>query len=181
MAPRKTKPSAVDGDALWAHVVRDTTPLKRKQAAPIATAPVAPGTAKPEAGKGRASARPTEPRPAPALPPLSAATAPGVDKRTAERLKKGQLEVEARLDLHRHTQAEAHRALIDFITASAQAGRRCVLVITGKGARTGGVLRAAVPAWLNGAELRPLLLAFRPARPRDGGDGALYVLLKRSR
>ena len=109
---------------------------------------------------------------------------PGLDKRTAARLRRGQLPVEGRLDLHGLTQNEAHRALTAFLAASRDAGRRCVLVITGKGLGPDGsvgVLRAAVPRWLNEASNRRHVFAFRQAVPRDGGEGALYVLLKRQR
>lgn len=90
--------------------------------------------------------------------------------------------IEGSLDLHGLTQDAAHTALWRFITGSAEQGRRCVLVITGKGNRDGiGVLRLQVPRWLNESTLRPLVLAFVGARPQHGGDGALYVLLKRRR
>ncbi|MBV8779717.1 MAG: Smr/MutS family protein, partial [Alphaproteobacteria bacterium] len=80
------------------------------------------------------------------------------------------------------TQAEAYDALSRFIPCSRAAGRRCVLVITGRGtASTGGVLRAAVPRWLTETEFRPHLLAIAPAQPRDGGAGAIYIMLRRSR
>jgi DNA-nicking Smr family endonuclease len=63
------------------------------------------------------------------------------------------------------------------------AGKRAVLIITGKGLRGEGtgILRAAVPRWLNEAKLRALILSIAPAAPKDGGGGALYVLLKRQR
>jgi DNA-nicking Smr family endonuclease len=87
------------------------------------------------------------------------------------------------------TQDEAHRALIDFVARSGDAGSRCLLVITGKGLRRLGesrpaeigILRQAVPRWLNEPSLRPRILAFAPAQPRDGGTGALYILLRRQR
>jgi len=88
------------------------------------------------------------------------------------------------MDLHGLTQEEAHRALSAFVQGSQAAGRRCVLVITGKGLRrdgTTGVLRAAVPHWLNQPDLRERIVAFTHATPRDGGEGALYLLLKRKR
>ncbi|MBT4889050.1 MAG: hypothetical protein HON65_05815 [Rhodospirillales bacterium] len=111
--------------------------------------------------------------------------AAGVDKRTNMRLIKGQIPPEATLDLHGHTQATAHRALDAFIDAAYETGKRCVRVVTGKGLRldTGeiGVLRQNVPHWLNSARLRPKILAFSHAPKRDGGEGALYVLLKRKR
>lgn len=91
--------------------------------------------------------------------------------------------VEARLDLHGHTQETAFRALTGFIEGSAAAGRRCVLVITGKGsgAGSGGVLRSAVPRWLAQPGLRRHILSISEARQKDGGAGALYVLLRRKR
>ena len=138
---------------------------------------------------------PTNPRPAvrtnraPApvsapLPELRHDAQPGLDKRTAARLRRGQLPVEGRIDLHGLTQDEAYRALTAFLAASRDAGRRCVLVITGKGLGPDGsvgVLRATVPRWLNEASNRRHVFAFRQAVPRDGGEGALYILLKRQR
>ncbi|MFQ5763309.1 MAG: Smr/MutS family protein [Rhodospirillales bacterium] len=86
------------------------------------------------------------------------------------------------IDLHGLTQAEAHRALTAFLHGSRDAGRRAVLVITGKGSGTGGgVLQGAVPQWLNEAAIRPMIRAFAHAPPRRGGEGALTVLLKRRR
>jgi DNA-nicking Smr family endonuclease len=90
--------------------------------------------------------------------------------------------VEGRLDLHGMTQAEAHPALTDFLAGAQDAGKRCVLVITGKGLRPdgrAGVLRDAVPGWLNSPPNRRRILSFTPATPADGGTGALYILLKR--
>jgi DNA-nicking Smr family endonuclease len=117
------------------------------------------------------------------LPPLAPDAAPGLDRRTAERLRGGALPIEARLDLHGMTQAEAHRALDTFLARAVEAEKRCVLVITGKGGRMAGdgVLRAAVPRWLNEAPNRARLLAFAPAQPQHGGAGALYLLLRRRR
>lgn len=93
--------------------------------------------------------------------------------------------IDGRLDLHGHTKESAHRALDSFIKGAFSAGRRCVIIITGKGLRVNsgevGVLRQSVPQWLNSPELRPMVLAFSHATPKDGGEGALYVLLKRKR
>lgn len=113
---------------------------------------------------------------------------PGLDRRSALKLKRGAFRIEDRLDLHGFTRAQAHARLDDFIRDSFEAGKRCVLVITGKGwgsgfARDGveGVLRRAVPRWLNAPALRPLILALDQAQPRHGGSGALYVLIKKKR
>src|SRR5205807_8439885 len=86
------------------------------------------------------------------LPPLDRFA--GIDRATAERLKRGRYPVEARLDLHGMTQAEAHRAMADFISRSRARGRRCLLVITGHGRMGGGILKAAVPRWLGEPDLR---------------------------
>jgi DNA-nicking Smr family endonuclease len=120
-------------------------------------------------------------------PALSHGDSPGLDKRSALRMKRGQMQIEARLDLHGHRQDEAHRALNGFITGAASAGKRCVLVITGKGLKVGneerqiGILREMVPRWLNEEPNRSRILSFNHATLSDGGTGALYVLLKRKR
>jgi DNA-nicking Smr family endonuclease len=106
----------------------------------------------------------------------------GIDRRQALRLKRGQLPIEARLDLHGMTQGEAHRELAAFVARNHAAGKRVLLIVTGKGTREGsGVLRAAVPRWLAEPALRPAVLTTASAVPRDGGDGARYLLLRRAR
>jgi DNA-nicking Smr family endonuclease len=107
----------------------------------------------------------------------------GVDRANAERLKRGLHPIEARLDLHGKTQAEAHHALAAFVHGASEAGRRCVLVITGRGLGPGGpgVLKSAVPRWLEEVGLRRKILAIAPAQPQHGGAGALYLLLRRRR
>ena len=130
-------------------------------------------------------------------PALAHGDSAGLDKRSAQRLKRGKVPIEGRLDLHGHRQDEAHRALNGFITGAASAGKRCVLVITGKGLRIDntegrggspgednrqiGILREMVPRWLNEEPNRSRILSFNHATPSDGGTGALYVLLKRKR
>ena len=105
----------------------------------------------------------------------------GVDRATVERLKRGLRPIEARLDLHGMTQAEAHRALGEFVREASAVGRRSLLVITGRGTDRPGILRSSVPRWLDEGELRRQILAVAAARPRHGGAGALYVLLRRQR
>ncbi|HEV8677802.1 MAG TPA: Smr/MutS family protein [Stellaceae bacterium] len=111
-------------------------------------------------------------------PPLSRFA--GLDRASAQRLKRGRYPVEATLDLHGLTQDEAHRALSRFVAGARAAGRRCVLVVTGHGRTSGGVLKSAVPRWLDEPGLRPHLLARAPAQPKDGGTAALYLLLRRT-
>jgi DNA-nicking Smr family endonuclease len=164
--------------ALWHEAVRGVMPL-RGRAAPIFTTPSGlpePGTT--PTAEGEASRLTPRPMPAPSLDRFA-----GIDRANAERLKRGRHRIEARLDLHGMTQAEAHSALAVFIQASRDAGRRCVLVITGRGLGPNGpgILRSAIPRWLEEAELRRQILAIAPAQPCHGGAGALYVLLRRHR
>jgi DNA-nicking Smr family endonuclease len=156
---------------LWREAVRSVTPLRgRAAAASPASGSIAPATV--EEGHQVQPVRP------PAVDHFS-----GVDRANAERLKRGLHPIEARLDLHGKTQTEAHRALAAFIHSSSEAGRRCVLVITGRGLGPSGpgVLKSAVPRWLQEVGLRRKILAIAPAQPRHGGSGALYLLLRRRR
>jgi DNA-nicking Smr family endonuclease len=102
----------------------------------------------------------------------------GIDGSMQRRLTRGEVLIDLRLDLHGMTAARAHNQLIQFIVSAAHQGRRCVLVITGKGS---GVLNAHVPNWLKQQPLSFHVLALAEARPKDGGSGAFYVLLRRKR
>ena len=116
--------------------------------------------------------------------PLRIGGREGSDKATMEKLKRGKFPIDGRLDLHGMTQREAESALKAFIEHAYAHGKRCVLIITGKGSRpdgSKGVIREALPEWLGNTDLRRYILAFRHAKMNDGGDGALYVLLKKHR
>lgn len=104
-----------------------------------------------------------------------------LDARTAQKLKRGQMEMAARLDLHGLGRIPAHHALEVFITDSFAQGHRMVLVITGKGRQGKGVLRDMVPRWLYEGALSGIVLQHRQAKPHHGGDGAFYVYLRRDR
>ncbi len=195
--------------ALWRRVTAEAKPMDRRglmdAAAPEpADKDAAPKPdAKPKRSEKAAAKRPaarmpdTDQRPPVKTPTAlhghSHGRAPGIDRRTALRLKRGQMAIEGRIDLHGMRQEEAHRALDGFIATSRAAGRRCILVITGKGARDGddhrpfgapsapGILRRQVPRWLSDGTNREAVLAFATAQPQHGGSGALYVLLRRRR
>ncbi len=171
---------------LWQRAVRDVAPLPGRRFPPDAD-----DDGRAAAGR-RAVHELRQPAPADRRSIASAgtrtATAPappldrfaGVDRATADRVRRGRYPVERRLDLHGMTQAEAHSALRGFVERSRATGKRCVLVITGHGRLSGGVLKAAVPRWLAEPGLRRHLLGISPARPQDGGAGALYLLLRRA-
>jgi DNA-nicking Smr family endonuclease len=166
--PKIDDTMAMPSDGLWHEAMRDVKPLSWRKPAKLSSPLPAPA-------ETRRSLKPDQ------LPGLDRFA--GIDRASAERLKRGLHQIEGRLDLHGMTQAEAHRALAGFIHKSRAVGRRCVLVITGRGfGPTGpGILKQAVPRWLEEAGLRRHILAIATAQPRDGGAGALYLLLRRQR
>jgi DNA-nicking Smr family endonuclease len=116
----------------------------------------------------------------------------GINGATQERLRRGMVEPDARIDLHGMTQQAAHRTLFAWLATAHARGHRLVLVITGKGnPRNGenapwmmsphGVLKQMVPRWLNEPGLAALIASSGPAHARHGGEGALYVYLRKSR
>lgn len=176
----KKKKGAPDDDvALWQAVTSTVEPLEGRDV-PLADIGAVPPPPKPM--KRQAVQPPPAPLPKEPLPELSHGNQPGLDKSTAKRLRRGKAQIEARLDLHGMTQNEARPALEDFIERAWYSGKREVLVITGKGTRadgTVGVLRQAVPGWLNATTNRNRISAFTHAAAKDGGEGALYVRIKR--
>ena len=117
-------------------------------------------------------------------PNFSHGVAAGLDSQSARKMRRGKIEIQARLDLHGMIQTEAHISLLSFLEHSYEIGRKSVLVITGKGlSRNGeiGVLRQAVPRWLNEQPMKNWIRGFDHAAPVDGGEGALYILLRRKR
>lgn len=175
---------------LWTHVTKDVTPSTDGDAtfaAALEQFSHIPEPIKKRTPRIRATMSPagTSPPPGPPSPPsLIPGKTDMMDKRTARRLKRGQLGIDGRLDLHGHVQATAHRALEAFLERSFYEGHRTVLVITGKGNRgTGqvGILKEAVPRWLNQIPIRDWVTGFSYAAVKDGGDGALYIRIKRRR
>jgi DNA-nicking Smr family endonuclease len=170
--------------ALWHHVVRDAQPLRPSTSPDAAELPSAKPPAKTPATPAAVSAKPPSPviAPPPRLPASRRLVASGpvdLDRRAWLKLRRGLHPIDARLDLHGLTQAEAHARLAGFLASAQQRGNRCVLVITGRGLRHGGTLRAMTPRWLDEAPNRARVLAYAEAQLRHGGEGALYVLVRR--
>lgn len=187
--PKADNDALADEDAaLWHRIAKTAKPLAGRSPPPK---PKAPAKSPPKAEKPKRQQTVTPPTPPPSrdLPELTKGRFAGVDKRTAARLKSGKMAIDGRIDLHGMTQAEAALALTSFLRTGQAAGRRTVLVITGKGFKPGGrsaeertgVLRRMVPRWLNQPENRARIVAVAQAQPKDGGAGALYVLLRRLR
>ncbi len=173
---------------LWSGIARSIKPLRpAKRAVKPAANPVANPAAKPAAkpvDRGddappppRAAAKSRLPTPAKS-PPLAP-----FDRRLKQRVARGREAIDARLDLHGLTQSEAHAALLRFLRRAQSEGARITLVVTGKGDRESerGVLRRQVPQWLALPEFRPFVVGFEEAHVSHGGEGALYIRLRRAR
>lgn len=106
-----------------------------------------------------------------------------IEKPVLRKLARGRLDIDARIDLHGLKRAEAHNLLHDFLVRARERGMRHVLVITGKGSSLAseGVLRREVPIWLAKPEFRPFVSGHELAAQGHGGDGALYVRLRRQK
>ncbi len=171
-----------DDNTLWSRVTRSVTPLEGRS--PVTDPPAAP----PPAATTTRREPPTggTPRSKSSARPLAPGVIDGLDRRQADRFRRGQLAIENRLDLHGLTRREAHEELQAFLARSQEQHHRVVLLITGKGQKgpleeRTGVLRRLVPEWLNEPSMRRRIVALAPARPQHGGDGAYYLYLKKLR
>jgi DNA-nicking Smr family endonuclease len=177
-----------DEDALWTGVIRSVKPLRRAAAKKNVREPVRVKTA------GVAVDSTPVPRPlvrAPAAVPPRAPKSPlplaPISRRTKQKLARGTEAIDGRIDLHGLTQAEAYDALMQFLRHAQAVGMKFVLVITGKGrvrfdaTREVGVLRREVPRWLKLKDFRDYVVGYESAHVGHGGEGALYVRLRRPR
>lgn len=125
-------------------------------------------------------------------PPINSVTRqePQLDARTEQKIRGGKMPIEGKLDLHGYKQDEAHNLLNDFVLRAHAQEKRCLLVITGKGKGSSGgawydipegVLKQKVPQWLTIPPLKEIVLKIIPAHRTHGGEGAVYVYLKRQR
>jgi DNA-nicking Smr family endonuclease len=174
--------------ALWSGVARSVTPLRQAKKRPApqdrsgadASAPALASTTRPARGNAALNEKP------PPLAPLG--------RRFKQRVASGRTPIDARLDLHGFTQKQAHRALLRFLQGAQADGAKMVLVVTGKGTPRRppppgdytepvepGVLRRQVPVWLSLPEFRPFVVSVENAHAAHGGQGALYVRLRRVR
>jgi DNA-nicking Smr family endonuclease len=165
-------------ETLWTSVARSIKPLR----------PAKPST-KPDVKAARSG---TKPAPAPAAPrhepPAKSLALAPFDRRLKQRVARGRAGIDARLDLHGMTQSEAHAGLLRFLRRAQADGGRIALIVTGKGSSKSadesaarGVLKRQVPLWLALPEFRPLIVGFEDAHVAHGGQGALYVRLRRAR
>jgi len=181
--PRRLTPGEME---LWSVVTADVRPMRLRPAKPgappadLSSADLSPAetSASPPIGT---SAPPRSPSPPRSVPPAPSRIG-DLDHRTRTKIKRGRLDVDARLDLHGMRQDEAQRALYAFLRRSQAAGAKVVIVVTGKGLsrEDGGVLRRATPMWLQAPALRDVVVSYGEAARHHGGEGALYVRIRRA-
>ncbi len=181
MSKQQPNKTPEDEDA-WAEAIKDVKKIK-----PQAEPPVAP-IKLPEIKKtiNLAQAYRGED-----LHPLIMGNTDNIDANTAKKFKRCEFPIEGNLDLHGYHEEDAKDAVFNFVQSSYISGKRCIIIITGKGLSREdnpdnfltpkGKLREYVPLWLNGNELRPLILAYNHPPAKLGGTGAFYILLRRHR
>jgi DNA-nicking Smr family endonuclease len=205
-APPRKRPLTAEEAELWTFAMRETKALRRERVRHETAANRVHGnTALSEAaaaleGSGKSGGKnksvppaPSAPRHRPPEPPKSPPPLARYNERERRKLARDAELIDARLDLHGMRQREAHGALKRFLLACLSRGDRHVLVITGKGApgesgisaghfsaHERGVLRRLVPQWLAESDLRGLIVSYTAASARHGGDGALYVRLRKA-
>jgi DNA-nicking Smr family endonuclease len=169
-----------DEAKVWHHVAKQARPMPGKmvpETPPEMVSPAEPAQP-PAPAVTKAPAKRTS-RP---LPPLAI-----LDRRARRDVARGKATIDGRIDLHGMRQAEAHRALIDFVFRAHQQGWKLGLVITGKGVGADargeerGVLRRLVPHWLAEPSMRAMVLGYETSAPGHGGEGALYLRFRRAR
>jgi DNA-nicking Smr family endonuclease len=183
-SPRRKRALSEEERALWEGVAKEIKPLRKKPRFGKTEA----ASAEVETMSAAKAAVPRNPLPSAKIPrttkPIAPPLAP-LGRRERAQLSRGRKDIDARLDLHGMTQTRAHRELFGFLQRAHSGGLTFVLVITGKG-RAGadperGVLRRQVPQWLGLPEFRSLVVGFEEAHIGHGGEGALYVRIRRSK
>ena len=165
----KSRRLSEDEHALWQEVTRRIAPLRRL-VAEIEEDEAEPALRKPAPLRATTlSPKPIKSKTPPAPVPLS--------RREKSKVARGRAGIDRRLDLHGHTQAGAHDILLRFLHKASSDGAKTVLVITGKS----GVLKRQVPLWLALPEFRGLVVSYDEAHHRHGGEGALYLRLRKAR
>lgn len=162
MAKPPKKPDKSEDDLLWPKVAKTVTPLR-------------PGSAKPVSREAFSSLMrlPPLPRSAPLVPPHD----PGINQ--DKKVRRGRVDIDAKIDLHDMTRAQAFPALKGAIIRAYNRNMSCLLVVTGKGTGLRGVLRTSFQDWLKDSDIRPFIASYAQAHIKHGGSGAWYVFLKR--
>jgi len=174
-----------DDRRLWARITGTVTPPRSRKAARVMLDMAVPADTPvgPKPPSHRAKVPPKLPRTAVPAPVVRSTPARGLpeelEPRRQRRLSRERDPIEARIDLHGHGRFQAQDALTAFLQGAQARGYGAVLVITGQGRRGGGIIRASVHEWLQSPALRGVVSGFASAHRRHGGEGAIYVTIKR--
>jgi len=169
-------------DEIWKQFTSNIKPLsKAKQKTPSAPKEHTLKTERKSAPLIKESPSPQYKGAAEVASPLVVDGSSGLDGASLRRLKSGQIEIEATLDLHGFTLDHAYEVLVSFIQRAYERKQKHILVITGKGKENKGSIRSNISSWLNSPALRAKVIAARFAHIKHGGAGALYVVLKKKR
>jgi DNA-nicking Smr family endonuclease len=159
----------------WARVAATVKPIGKRAAGVLRDQQAAL-----ESGRTELDAPPPKAAPKSQKPETPKTPAPPAERGGEKKVRRGNLSIAARFDLHGHTQASASRALPAFLEHQQTDGARCVLVITGKGKEGQGVLRRNFLLWLESPGARRLVSGYAESHPKHGGAGAFYVFLRRA-
>ncbi len=171
-----------DDRRIWARVAGSVTPRKPKKAALITPGAAVVDPPAAPLPRGLAKPRPAAPAwsPPAVAPPRPRGHPEELEPRRQRRLSRERDPIEAKIDLHGYGRFQAQDALTAFLMGAQARGYRSVLVVTGQGRRGGtGVIRASVHEWLQAPALRGVVSGFAAAARHHGGDGALYVTIRR--
>lgn len=194
-ARRPSRPLRPEERDIWGRVARTVKPIEAPRPDEAPSRPEPSSGSSRAAQEGEASremfSQYLDPR-----APVPERTGKPAERDREKKVRRGKLEVEARFDLHGHTEASGRRALLNFLHRSRDRGAKTVLVITGKGAssralderrfepwnpdgkRLPGVLKRAFPRWMGEAEFAAIVSGYAGAHARHGGSGAYYVMLR---
>ena len=176
---------------LWVHVARTISPGREPE--------MAAGTKTPDTSRAKSGRKPKGKNNQPDQRWPKVVSQPdftGIHRRDRQRLGRGNVKIEARIDLHGETLETARYKLLQFLQRACTSRLKLVLVITGKGSSPyfrhtlhgqnyqhsnmhDGLLRKALPEWLHDPQFRQLVSGFQPAHPRHGGGGAYYIRLRK--
>lgn len=170
-----------DDRRLWSRVERTLDKVRTaREAAPDPEAPDAPEPKSPPKFVKPPKAPQPSPAPVDKPRPVPHAAPHELEPRRHRRLARERDPIDARIDLHGHGRFQAQDALTSFLLGAHARGYRAVLVVTGKGSRGGtGIIRASVAEWVAQPPLRAIVAGVSPAHRRHGGEGAVYVTLKK--
>lgn len=191
----KNKNTPDADEKLWSFMTQDVKPLKRRKGDVAAADEPEPPTEVMPLTPPPMVSRPGVTPPTIARKPVEAQTTQhdlyghaDVDRRSFDKFRKGQMPIEATLDLHGYNQQQAYDKVTQFIARNAALGMRCVMIITGKGRKGAdgsyqevGILKQSLPQWLEQPDLKSKILKLRQAQRFHGGSGAYYILLKRQK